>query len=111
MSESASDVGSSTFLVILESGTDAKFVSSPRIDEIRVIWNKSGAPRVPKAALNAIPDMMFSVADLAAIRLNDADTDGYTKIFGKTGRLTRDRMMKEYMALVRSTGYSTKRNG
>jgi hypothetical protein len=108
MAESASDVGLTTFLVIMEGGKDPRFISSPRIDEIRKIWEKNGAPRIPKKAVAAIPDMTFSVADLVDLNLVASEHKAFERIFGRTSDSSRERMTKEYRALVRATGYRKK---
>lgn len=63
MAESASDVGRGTFIVILRQGNEPLHISELRVEEIRALWRKFGAPRIPKAALKLIPDMLFDAKD------------------------------------------------
>jgi hypothetical protein len=61
MAESASDVGKSTFLVILSNDDrdPLEFIASPGIEEIRELWNRRGIPKVPiKSIDQLIPNLV-----------------------------------------------------
>jgi hypothetical protein len=96
MAESASDVGRTTFLTILENGKQPSFISSHRIDaEIRGSWKRLGAPRVPQQLIRQIPEMVFSWD-----QTGDEGESLMKKFLGKSKR--RGETMKEFKALRRS---------
>jgi len=62
MATSAKDVGrESTFVTILEKDRAVKFISDPGVAYLRKLWQRSGAPRIPKRALDVIPSLLYGM--------------------------------------------------
>jgi len=55
MAASAQDVGrESTFVTVMEKGKEIQYMSDLGVEYIRKVWARSGAPRIPKQALETI---------------------------------------------------------
>jgi hypothetical protein len=104
MAESANGVGRETFLAIFKHDEPVRFISALRIeDEIRPAWERLEAPQVPASILKAIPEMIFSVGDLAG-------DCGFGVFLGPKGKKkNRDvgRLIKEFKNLRWSQGLSS----
>jgi hypothetical protein len=64
MSESASDVGRSTFVVIVDAkGKEAvRLVSNPGVETVRRIWEKRGVPKVPRKQIdNIVSKLIYNI--------------------------------------------------
>ena len=60
MAASARDVSrESTFVTVLEKGDQTQFLSDAGVAYIRKIWARSGAPRIPKRALDVMPSLLY----------------------------------------------------
>ena len=62
MAESANDVGKSTFVVILSNhdSEPLEYVSDQGIEKIRKLWERSGAPRVPRKDIeNTVSKLIY----------------------------------------------------
>jgi 20S proteasome alpha/beta subunit len=84
IAESAQDVGSKgTFVSILEPG-NAQFMSDHGVAAIKKKWERQGAPKIPKSALDLIPKLLYGAKPKSkeeAMRTMDAvmGKPGYTK--------------------------------
>ena len=54
MSESAKDVGKGTFVVLVDTENKMQFLPTKTIERVRKLWEKQGAPRVPKGVVELI---------------------------------------------------------
>jgi hypothetical protein len=63
MAETAKDVGKGTFVVTVDHENKMKFVSWKKIKEVGKIWEKRGAPRVPKGIEDVIKEGWHLIED------------------------------------------------
>ncbi len=84
MAESASDVGKSTFVVVLtnDANKPLEYVSDGGVDTIRKLWEKRGTPRVPKAIDAVVPKLIYGADEPKTIEVLEA-------MLGKPGMLKR----------------------
>jgi hypothetical protein len=79
MAETARDVGKGTFVVVIERGNKVKFLKPLEIKKVRDMWEKEGAPRIPKGVTQFIEESLYSPKKKRKTKKKSDPNDGETK--------------------------------